>query len=43
MAWHSLTDAEFGAPIGTRIDIKRTGVCIVVGVTNNDGHREVVA
>jgi len=43
MAWYTLADAEFAALIGTRIDVKRTGVCIVVGVTNNDGRREVVA
>jgi hypothetical protein len=43
MAWHTLMDAEFAALIGTRIDVRGTGVCIVVVVTNNDGRREVVA
>jgi hypothetical protein len=40
MAWHTLTDAEIAVLIGTRIDIERTGV---VGVIDDDGHREVVA
>jgi hypothetical protein len=42
MAWHTLTDAKIAALIGTRIDVERTGVGIVVGVIK-DGRREVVA
>ena len=43
MARHALTDAEIAAPIGTRIDVGRMGVGIVVGVIDDDGRREVVA
>jgi hypothetical protein len=43
MAWPTRTDAEIAALIGTRDDVKRTGVGIVVGVLDNDGRREVVA
>jgi hypothetical protein len=42
MAWHTLTDAEIAALIGTRIDVERTDVGIVVGVID-DRRREVVA
>jgi hypothetical protein len=43
MAWYTRTDAEIAALIGTRIDVERTGVGIVVGVLDNDGRRGVVA
>jgi hypothetical protein len=43
MAWRTLTDAEIAALIGTRIDVERTGVGIVVSVIDDDGRREVVA
>jgi hypothetical protein len=43
MAWRTRTDAEIAALIGTRDDIKRTGVGIVVGVLDHDGRREAVA
>jgi hypothetical protein len=42
MAWHTPTDAEIAALIGTRIDVQRTGVGIVVGAIDN-GRREVAA
>jgi hypothetical protein len=38
-----MTDAEIAALIGTHIDVERTGVGIVVGVTDGDGRREVAA
>jgi hypothetical protein len=43
MAWHTLTDVEIAALIGTRIDVRRTGAGIVVGAIDDDGRREVVA
>jgi hypothetical protein len=43
MGWRTLTDAEITTLIGTRIDVERTGVSIVVGVIENYGRREVVA
>jgi hypothetical protein len=43
MAWSVLTDAEIAVLIGTRINVERTGVDIVVGVIDDDGRREVVA
>jgi hypothetical protein len=43
MAWRTLTDAEIAVPIGTRINVERTGVGIVVGVIDDDGRREAVA
>jgi hypothetical protein len=43
MAGRTLTDAEIAALIGALIDVKRTGVGIVVGVTDDDGCCEVVA
>jgi hypothetical protein len=43
MAWFTLTDAEIAALIGMRINVERTGVGIVVGVIDDDGHREAVA
>jgi hypothetical protein len=43
IAWRTLTDAEIAALIGTRVDVERTGVGIVVGVIDDDGRREVVA
>ena len=43
MAWRTVTDAEIAALIGTRIDVERTGVGIVVSVIDDDGRREVVA
>jgi hypothetical protein len=42
MAWRTLTDAEIAVLIGTRINVERTGVGIVVGVID-DGRREAVA
>jgi hypothetical protein len=43
MAWHTLTDAEIAGLIGTRINVARTGVGIVVGKGDDDSRREVVA
>jgi hypothetical protein len=43
MAWRTLTDAEIAVLIGTRINVERTGVGIVVGVIDHDGRREAVA
>jgi hypothetical protein len=43
MAWRTLTDAEIATLTGTRTEVDRTGVGIVVGVIDNDGRREVVA
>jgi hypothetical protein len=43
MAWRILKDAEIAALIGTRIDVERTGVGIVVGMIDDDGRREAVA
>jgi hypothetical protein len=43
MAWRTLTDAEIAVLIGTRINVGRTGVGIVVGVIDHDGRREAVA
>ncbi|HJT75776.1 MAG TPA: hypothetical protein VJ739_01105 [Gemmataceae bacterium] len=42
MAWRTLTDAEIAALVGTRVDVERTGVGIVVGAID-DGRPEVVA
>jgi len=42
MAWRTLTDAEIAALIGTRVDVERTGVGIVVGAIDG-GRPEVVA
>jgi hypothetical protein len=43
MTWRTLTDVELAALIGTRIDVERAGVGIVVGVIDDNGRREVVA
>ena len=43
MAWRTLADAEIAVLIGTRINVGRTGVGIVVGVIDHDGRREAVA
>jgi hypothetical protein len=43
MAWRTLTDAEIAVLIGTRINVERTGVGILVGVIDDDGRREVMA
>jgi hypothetical protein len=43
MAWSTLTDAEVAVLIGTRINVERTGVGILVGVIDDDGRREVMA
>jgi hypothetical protein len=43
MAWRTLTDSEIAVLIGTRIDVERTGVGIVVSVIDGDSRLEVVA
>jgi hypothetical protein len=43
MAWRTLTDAKITALIGTRINVKRTGGGIVVGVIDDEGRRRAVA
>jgi hypothetical protein len=43
MVWLKLTNAEIAVLIGTRINVERTGVGIVVGMIGDDGRREVVA
>ncbi|HEY0376694.1 MAG TPA: hypothetical protein VGC87_07035 [Pyrinomonadaceae bacterium] len=43
MAWRTLTDAEIAVLIGTRVNVERTGVGIVVGVIDDDGRHEAVA
>jgi hypothetical protein len=43
MVWRTPTDAKIAALTATRIDVERTGVGIVVGVTNDDGRREAAA
>lgn len=43
MVWRTLADADIAARIGTRIDVERTGVGMVVGVIDATGGGEVVA
>jgi len=43
MAWRTLTNGEIAVLIGTRIDVERTGVGIVLDVIDDVGRREVVA
>jgi hypothetical protein len=43
MAWSTPTDAEIAVLIGTRINVERTGVGILVGVIDDEGRREVMA
>jgi hypothetical protein len=43
MAWRTMTDAEIALLIGTRSNVERTSVGIVVGVIDDNGRREVVA
>ena len=43
MAWSTPSDAEIAVLIAMRINVKRTGVGIVVGLIDDDGRREVMA